>query len=120
MGVTLDTSTAQAQLSEAQRLYGSQNYEQAILAAGKAVEQIRQDHAVAVQQAFRRQMQAGTNMGPNQAPPFGRQSTGLADAAAAVAAAAGAVISNALAASTTQEPVASPRARPVEKTPNID
>ncbi len=57
MGVTLNTSGAESLLNQAQQLYHSQNYEQAIRTAGAAVQQVRQAHNQAVQQAHIRQMQ---------------------------------------------------------------
>ena len=57
MGVTLNIMGAEGQIGEAERLYQSQNYEQAIRTAAAAIQQIREAHAVAVQQAFWRQMQ---------------------------------------------------------------
>ncbi|APW63893.1 hypothetical protein [Paludisphaera borealis] len=57
MGVTLSTAGAESLLNQAQRLYHSQNYEQAIRTAGAAVQQVRQAHNQAVQQAYLRQMQ---------------------------------------------------------------
>ena len=57
MGVTLNTGGAESQVSQADQAYRSQNYEQAIRTASAAIQQIRQAHTVAVQQAFWRQMQ---------------------------------------------------------------
>ena len=57
MGVTLNTLGAESQVSQAEQAYRSQNYEQAIRTAGAAIQQVRQAHTVAVQQAFWRQMQ---------------------------------------------------------------
>ncbi len=57
MGVTLNTIGAESQVAQAQQLYQAQNYEQAIRTAAGAIQQIRQAHTVAVQQAFLRQMQ---------------------------------------------------------------
>jgi hypothetical protein len=57
MGVTLNTSGAESLLNQAQQLYHSQNYEQSVRTAGEAVQQVRQAHNLAVQQAYLRQMQ---------------------------------------------------------------
>ncbi|MDG3006343.1 TPM domain-containing protein [Paludisphaera mucosa] len=57
MGVALDTSPAESSLDQAQGLYHSQEYEQAIRAAGSSIQQVRQAHQSAVQQAYVRQMQ---------------------------------------------------------------
>ena len=57
MGVTLNTQGAESQVSQAEQAYRSQNYEQAIRTASAAIQQVRQAHNVAVQQAFWRQMQ---------------------------------------------------------------
>ena len=57
MGVTLNTQGAESQVSQAEQAYRSQNYEQAIRTASAAIQQVRQAHTVAVQQAFWRQMQ---------------------------------------------------------------
>jgi hypothetical protein len=57
MGVTLNTQGAESQVSQAEQAYRSQNYEQAIRTASAAIQQVRQAHTVAVQQAFWRQTQ---------------------------------------------------------------
>jgi hypothetical protein len=57
MGVTLNTSGAESLLEQAQRLYHSQDYEQALQTAGAAVQQIRQARNQAAQQDYLRQMQ---------------------------------------------------------------
>ena len=57
MGVTLNTAGAESLLNQAEQFYHSQNYEQAIRTAGAAVQQVRQAHQQAVQQAHVRQMQ---------------------------------------------------------------
>jgi hypothetical protein len=72
MGVTVSTMGAEAQLAEADRLYRSQDYEQAIRAAAAAVQQIRHAHAQAAQEASMRQMTIEANrrrmaMGPADA-----------------------------------------------------
>lgn len=58
MGVGLDTSPAESLLGQAESLYHQQNYEQAIQAAGSSIQQVRQAHQWAVQQAYSRQMHA--------------------------------------------------------------
>jgi len=57
MGVSVDASGADSLLDRAQGLYRAQNYEEAIRAAGAALQQVRQAHQAAVQQAYVRQMQ---------------------------------------------------------------
>jgi hypothetical protein len=57
MGVTLNTLGAETQVSQAEAAYNAQNYEQAIRIAAAAIQQVRQAHTVAAQQAFWRQMQ---------------------------------------------------------------
>jgi hypothetical protein len=93
MGVTLDTAGSDAQVSQADQLYRSQNYEQAIRTAAAAIQQIRQAQAVAVQQSYWRQMQMDSSRGRYQASPGLGQGFGLGDAAAAaIGAAAGAMM----------------------------
>jgi hypothetical protein len=70
-GVTLDTMGAEGQLAEADRLYRSQNYEEAIRMAASAIQQARQAHAVAAQEAFRRRMTIESNRRRVSAPPLG-------------------------------------------------
>jgi hypothetical protein len=73
MGVTLGTVNAESQLAEADRLYRSQNYEQAIRTAAAAIEQVRQAQAIAAQQVFMRQMTIEANrrrMSPSMGGPF--------------------------------------------------
>ncbi|OJW20301.1 MAG: hypothetical protein BGO49_05245 [Planctomycetales bacterium 71-10] len=57
MGVGLDTAPAESMLSQAQAFYHQQRYEQSIQAAGSSIQQVRQAHQWAVQQAYARQMQ---------------------------------------------------------------
>ena len=45
MGVTLSTAGAESQVAEADQLYRSQNYEQAIRTAAAAIQQVRQAQA---------------------------------------------------------------------------
>jgi hypothetical protein len=71
MGVTLNTLGADSQVTRAEELYRSQNYEQAIRTASTAIEQVRQAHAVAVQQAFWRQMTAEANRHRSMPFPMG-------------------------------------------------
>jgi hypothetical protein len=61
MGVTLETLAADSQLAEADRLYRSQNYEEAIKAAARAIQETRQAYATAAQQAFLRRMSIESN-----------------------------------------------------------
>lgn len=61
MGVTLNTLGADAQVAEADRLYRSQDYEQAIRTAAAAIQQVREAHAAAAQQVFLRQMAMDAN-----------------------------------------------------------
>ena len=68
MGVTLSTVGADGQVAEADRLYRSQNYEQAIRTAAAAIQQIRQAYAVAAQQAFLRQMTIESNRRMSASP----------------------------------------------------
>jgi len=58
MGVGLDTTPAVSMLGQAESLYHRQDYEQAIQAAGSSIQQVRQAHQWAVQQAYARQMHA--------------------------------------------------------------
>jgi hypothetical protein len=93
MGVTLNTADAEDQVAQADQLYRSQNYEQAIRTAAGAIQQIRQAQAVAVQQSYWRQMQMDSSRGRYQSSPGLGQGFGLGEAAAAaVAAAAGAMM----------------------------
>jgi TPM domain len=92
MGVTLNTQGAEGQVSQAEQAYRSQNYEQAIRTASAAIQQVRQAHTVAVQQAFWRQMQVDAERRRYSAAT--RPGIGLGSAAAA--AAAGAVILDAM------------------------
>jgi hypothetical protein len=71
MGVTLNTFGADSQVAQAEQLYRSQNYEQAIRTASAAIQQVRQAHAVAVQQAFWRQMTAEANRRRSMPFPMG-------------------------------------------------
>ena len=91
MGVTLNTQDAESQVSQSEQAYRSQNYEQAIRTAGAAIQQVRQAHTVAVQQAFWRQMQVDADRRRYSAATG--PGVGLGSAAAA---AAGAVILDAL------------------------
>ena len=93
MGVTLNTLGAEGQVSQAEQLYRSQNYEQAIRTAGEAIQQVRQAHTVAVQQAFWRQMQVDAEQRRYSAASG--PGIGLGSAAAS---AAGAVILDAMSA----------------------
>jgi hypothetical protein len=92
MGVTLDTQGAESQVSQAEQAYRSQNYEQAIRTAGAAIQQVRQAHTVAVQQAHWRQMQVDAEQRRDSAATG--PGIGLGSAAAA---AAGALITGAMA-----------------------
>ena len=91
MGVTLSTQGAESQVSQAEQAYRSQNYEQAIRTASAAIQQVRLAHAVAVQQAFWRQMQIDAERRRYSAATG--PGIGLGSAAAA---AAGAVILDAM------------------------
>ena len=71
MGVTLSTVGADSQVAEADRLYRSQNYEQAIRTAAAAIQQIRQAYAVAAQQVFVRQMTVNSNRRRMSTPSLG-------------------------------------------------
>lgn len=57
MGIGVDTRPAESQLNRAESLYQSQEYEQSIRTAGSSIQQLRQAHNAAVQQAYLRQMQ---------------------------------------------------------------
>jgi len=70
MGVTLGTVNAESQVAEADRLYRSQNYEQAIRTAADAIHQVRQAQAIAAQQVFIRQMTIEANR-RMMSPPMG-------------------------------------------------
>jgi hypothetical protein len=82
MGVTLNTSAAEALLSQAQQLYHGQDYEQAVGTAGAAVQQVRQAHNLAVQQAYLREMQLHAEQ-RRRAVGFGDIGMGAATGAAA-------------------------------------
>jgi len=86
MGVTLNTQGAESQVSQAEQAYRSQNYEQAIRTASAAIQQVRQAHNVAVQQAFWRQMQIDAERRRYSAATG--PGVGLGSAAAAAAGAA--------------------------------
>ncbi len=91
MGVTLNTQDAESQVSQAEQAYRSQDYEQAIRTASAAIQQVRQAHTVAEQQAYSRQMQADAEQRRFTAATG--PGIGLGSAAAA---AAGAVILEAM------------------------
>jgi len=87
MGVTLNTQGAESQVSQAEQAYRSQNYEQAIRTAGAAIQQVRQAHTVAVQQAFWRQMQIDAERrrySASTGPGIGLGSAAAAAAGAAI------------------------------------
>ena len=86
MGVSLNTQDAESQVSQAEQAYRSQNYEQAIRTASAAIQQVRQAHTVAVQQAFWRQMQIDAERRRYSAATG--PGVGLGSAAAAAAGAA--------------------------------
>ena len=86
MGVTLNTQGAESQVSQAEQAYRSQNYEQAIRTASAAIQQVRQAHTVAVQQAYWRQMQVDAERRRSSAATG--PGIGLGSAAAAAAGAA--------------------------------
>ena len=112
MGVTLNTSGADSQVSQAEQAYHSQNYEQAIRTANAAIQQVRQAHTVAVQQAFWRQMQVDAERRRYSAATG--PGIGLGSAAAA---AAGAVILDAMAPSAQGFSAAAPPPEPANLTP---
>ena len=95
MGVTLNTQGAEGQVSQAEQAYRSQDYEQAIRTASAAIQQVREAHTVAVQQAYWRQMQVDAERRRYSAATG--PGIGLGSAAAA---AAGAVILDAMTPST--------------------
>ncbi len=97
MGVTLNTVGAESQVSQAEQLYRSQNYEQAIRTAGAAIQEVRQAHTVAVQQAFWRQMQVDAER---------RRYSAATGVGTGFGAAAGAVIFDAMSASARGQNVA--------------
>ena len=93
MGVTVDTSGADAALARAEQLLQAQEYEQAIQCAGNAVQQARQAHQAAVQQASWREMQADADRRRSQASNNGSpMGTMLSAGAAAAAVAAGVIL----------------------------
>ncbi len=92
MGVTLKTQGAESQVSQAEQAYRSQDYEQAIRTASAAIQQVRQAHTVAVQQAYWRQMHADADQRRFSAAT----GPGIELGSAAAAAAAGAVILDAM------------------------
>ncbi len=103
MGVTLNTVGSENQVSQAEQLYRSQNYEQAIRVAGAAMQEVRQAHTVAVQQAFWRQMQVDAERRRYAAATT--PGIGLGGTAAV---AAGTVILDAIAGSAQAQGVAAP------------
>ncbi len=110
MGVSVDTSGADAALERAQQLLHAQEYEQAIQCAGGAVQHARQAHQAAVQQASWREMQADADRRRYQAShdgsPFGST---LSAGATAAAVAAGAILDQVVqAASAPPDPVEPP------------
>jgi len=76
MGVTVDASTAEAELAQAEQLLESQNYEEAIRRGAAAIQAARQTQNLAAQQAQWRQMEqdaelrrrAAYNQGPGISP----------------------------------------------------
>ena len=71
MGVTLNTLSADSQVTQAEQLYRSQNYEQAIRTASAAIQQVARLTRIAVQQAFWRQMTAEANRRRSMPFPMG-------------------------------------------------
>jgi hypothetical protein len=92
MGVSIDTSGAEAALDRAEQLLQAQEYEQAIQCAGNAVQQARQAHQAAVQQASWREMQADADRRRSQAGNNDSMAGALISAGATAAAVAAGVI----------------------------
>jgi hypothetical protein len=92
MGVSVDTSGAEAALDRAEQLLQAQEYEQAIECAGNAVQQARQAHQAAVQQASWREMQADADRRRLQAGNNDSMAGALISAGATAAAVAAGVI----------------------------
>ncbi len=105
MGVTVDTSAAEAALNRAGQLLQDQEYEQSIRCAGDAVQQARQSHQAAVQQASWRQAQADADrrrwQAINNGPPMG---TTISTGATATAVAAGVILDRVVQAATESAP----------------
>ncbi len=92
MGVSVDTSGANAALDRAQQLLQAQEYEQAIQCAGGAVQQAHQAHQAAVQQTSWREMQAEAERRRWQAGNGGSPMGPVLSAGATAAAVAAGVI----------------------------
>ncbi|QEH37512.1 Chromosome partition protein Smc [Aquisphaera giovannonii] len=74
MGVTMGTAGAEGQVGQAQQLYQSQDYEQAIRVAAAAIQQVRQAYADAAQQAYLRELaMQGARAGRVGVPAVGPQ-----------------------------------------------
>jgi hypothetical protein len=113
MDVTVDTTGANAALERAQRLLEAQEYEQAIQCAGGAVQQVRQAHQAAVQQASWREMQADADRRRWQAGNGGSPMGPLLSAGATAAAvAAGVILDRVVQAASASSPPAEPPSIP--------
>jgi hypothetical protein len=113
MGVTVDTSAAEAAIEQAEQLLNAQEYEQAIQLAGQAAQQARQAYQAAVQQASWRQMQADADRrrwkAGSDGSPLG---TAISIGAAAAATAASVLLDN-MAQAAPAPPDPSPPAEPL-------
>jgi hypothetical protein len=89
-GFMVDLSSAEAQVSQAEQLLQSQNYEQSIQFAGAAMQSARQTYYTLMQQEFMRRMAMGAEARRRavrmSAPPWNGVSFGAAAATAAAAA----------------------------------
>ncbi len=107
-GVAVDTSAAEAALDRAGQLLQAQEYEQAIQCAGGAIQQARQAHQAAAQQASWREMQADADRRRSQAGHNGSPMDAMISAGATAAAVAAGVILERALQSATESPPAPP------------
>ena len=118
MGVAVDTSGAEAALDRADQLLRAQEYEEAIRSAGDAVEQARQAHQAAVQQASWREMQADADRRRWQANNGSAMDTLISAGATAAAVAAGVILDRVVQAATESPPT--PPEAPAARQPEPD
>jgi hypothetical protein len=119
MGVTVDTSGAEAAVDQAHQLLQAQEYEQAIQCAGAAVQQARQAYQEAVQQASWRETQADADRRRRQAGNDGSLAGAVISAGATAAAVAAGVILDRVVQAATESPPA-PSEHPAMPQPDPD
>jgi hypothetical protein len=108
MGIGSDTSSAQAQLMQAEQFLQSQNYEQSIQYAGSATQLARQVYYAAMQQAMLQQAAAMAEQRRRAARAAAPAWDGISFGTAAAIAAAATILENAGAAAYSREPEPAP------------